>query len=75
MIKQAVKTNMGIAFLPYGAVHREVTDGELAVKTLSSLKFKRQNGFIIRRNTTLSDAEQSFLKEAKGYFETKQVAL
>jgi DNA-binding transcriptional LysR family regulator len=67
MIKQAVRTQHGIAFLPNGAVREELAKGELAATAVSSLKFKRYNGFVKRKNVQLSESEKMFYSEVERF--------
>ena len=65
MMKQAVKSHHGLAFLPYGAIRAEVERGELLVKPVSALQIKRKNGFVIRKHAKLSPAEQTFCQNVE----------
>lgn len=68
-IKEAVIENLGIALMPYLAVHRE-----LASKKIERINFKTDsltnNWYIITaKNKTLDSASQSFIKMTEIYFE------
>ena len=68
-IKEAVIENLGIALMPYLAVHRE-----LASKKIERINFETNsltnNWYIITaKNKTLDSASQSFIKMTKIYFE------
>ena len=68
-IKEAVIENLGIALMPYLAVHRE-----LASKKIARINFETDsltnNWYIITaKNKTLDSASQSFIKMTKIYFE------
>jgi len=68
-IKEAVIENLGIALMPYLAVHRE-----LASRKIEKINFKTDslinNWYIITaKNKTLDLASQSFIKMTKIYFE------
>ncbi|MGF9713995.1 LysR family transcriptional regulator [Paenibacillus sp. JMULE4] len=68
MIKQAVKSHLGLAFLPFKAVEAEVAKGELAFKNVASLPIRRNNGIVIRKQTPLTETEFTFCHEVKRYF-------
>ncbi|OMF37596.1 transcriptional regulator [Paenibacillus sp. FSL H8-0548] len=68
VIKQAVKSGIGISILPYAAVRAEVEEGGLAVKWVSSLQINRQNGFVVRKNAKLTEYEMVFKRALEGYF-------
>jgi LysR family transcriptional regulator, transcriptional activator of the cysJI operon len=67
MMKQAVRSQLGLAFFPAGAIRREVEKGELLSKPISSFTIKRKNGFVVRKDTELSQADQDFCKSVKAY--------
>ncbi|WP_312108987.1 LysR family transcriptional regulator [Brevibacillus reuszeri] len=69
-MKVAVKSHHGLAFLPYGAVKSELGRGELASVPVSSLQITRKNGFVFRKNTKLSQADQAFCKNVEQYLRT-----
>ncbi|MEI7026059.1 LysR family transcriptional regulator [Paenibacillus sp. y28] len=71
MMKQAVKSHLGLAFLPEQAAAGDVEKGELAVRTVSGVSIRRQNGFVIRKNTKLQSAEQTFCRVVEQYFASK----
>ncbi|TBL77290.1 LysR family transcriptional regulator [Paenibacillus thalictri] len=71
MIKQAVKSHLGLAFLPHLAVAGENVRGELAVRSVSGIHMRRQNGFVFRKNVRLSPVEQSFFNVVERYFAAK----
>jgi len=68
VIKQAIKSQLGIAFLPYSAAAREIERGELACQQVSSFRIKRKNGLVVRKNTHLTDAELQFFQVVERYF-------
>ncbi|WP_419878124.1 LysR family transcriptional regulator [Brevibacillus centrosporus] len=67
MIKQAVKSHHGIAFLPHGAVKEEIRRGELVYKPISSIQIKRQNGFVFRKNAKLTQEDRIFCQNVEHY--------
>lgn len=68
MIKQAVKLQRGIAFLPYQSVADDINNGKLAAKKVFSLSIKRKNGFVIRKDTLLNAGETAFCQDVEQYF-------
>lgn len=68
MIKESIKAGLGIAFLPSEVIKADLNQGELASLRVSSLAIKRQNGFVIRKEKQLSEAELSFCREVEAYF-------
>lgn len=67
-IKEAVIQNMGIALMPYLAVHRE-----LESKILETINFETDSlmnnwYMVIVKSRTLDSASQSFIKMTKGFF-------
>jgi DNA-binding transcriptional LysR family regulator len=75
MIKRAVKSQLGIAFLPYTTVAEDMKSGGLEVRSVSALSLKRQNGLVIRKHTQLTQAETAFCKDVERYFHSKKNAL
>ncbi|MFT9846424.1 LysR family transcriptional regulator [Aneurinibacillus sp. REN35] len=67
MIKKAVASYHGIAFLPYGSVADEIKAGKLAIQAVSSLQMTRKNGFAVRKNAQLTEAEAAFCTNAAHY--------
>ena len=70
-IKEAVIENLGIALMPYLAVHREI-----ASKKIERMSFKTDsltnNWYIITaKDKTLDSASQAFIKMTQLYFEKK----
>lgn len=72
MMKQAVKSQLGLAFLPAGAIRKEVESGELLSKPISSFHIKRKNGFVVRKNVELTKADQDFCKNVEAYLKLVQ---
>ncbi|OAB36002.1 LysR family transcriptional regulator [Paenibacillus glacialis] len=68
MIKQSIKVGLGVSFLPYEVVKKELDTGELVALPISSLQIKRSNGLVIRKNTQLRAEEQTFCHEVQAYF-------
>jgi DNA-binding transcriptional LysR family regulator len=60
VMKEAVKTGLGIAFLPYHAVRDQLDKGELLTKPVSGLRIERKNGFVYRKSVPFTDVEQAF---------------
>ncbi|WP_245856012.1 LysR family transcriptional regulator [Paenibacillus rigui] len=60
VIKEAVKSGLGIAFLPYYAVREQISKGELRTIPVCGLHISRKNGFIHRKSSCLTPAEQAF---------------
>ncbi|MEK3723360.1 LysR family transcriptional regulator [Paenibacillus sp. FSL H8-0034] len=75
MIKRAVKSQLGLAFLPSTAVAGDKKNGELEVRTVASLNLKRTNGFVVRKQAKLTPAEIAFCKDVERYFHATQSAL
>jgi LysR family hydrogen peroxide-inducible transcriptional activator len=75
MIKQAVKSNIGISFLPFGAIREDVKQGTLEGKHVPFMHINRQNGVIMRKNSTLTEAERLFLDAVHNYFQAIPAAL
>ncbi len=73
VILQAIKAGLGIAFLPYPVIREEVRRGELAVSQVASIQIRRKNGFVIRKDARLTEAEESFCREMQQYFAPKQL--
>lgn len=67
-MKQAVRSKRGIAFMPYSAVAGEIARGEVTYKLVSSFRIKRKNGFVVRKNVHLTEAEQKFFRIVQKYF-------
>jgi DNA-binding transcriptional LysR family regulator len=74
MIKQAVKSQLGIAFLPYTTVVNDIKNGEIDARSVASLNLKRTNGFAVRKNTKLTKAEIAFCQDVERYFQSTQNA-
>lgn len=68
MIKQAVKSRLGIAFLPRTAVLTEIQHNELAAGHVPSLTIRRSNGLVKRKDSELSPAGQRFCQHVEAYF-------
>ncbi|WP_312886552.1 LysR family transcriptional regulator substrate-binding protein [Paenibacillus foliorum] len=68
MIKQAVKSELGIAFLPSQSVVEDINNGKLITKAVSSLSIKRKNGYVTRKHTPLNSIEMAFCKDVQQYF-------
>ncbi|NHN30579.1 LysR family transcriptional regulator [Paenibacillus sp. S3N08] len=75
MIKQAVKSKLGIAFLPYTTVINDIKHGGLQARSVSSLNLTRTNGFAVRKNTKLTPAETAFCQDVERYFLTSRNSL
>lgn len=67
MIKQAVRSQHGIAFLPAESVKEDISKGELVSVEVASLRFSRQNGFVKRKNGQLTESEGIFFQEVSRY--------
>jgi DNA-binding transcriptional LysR family regulator len=72
VIKQAVKSGLGISFLPYAAVRDEVDLGELDIRSVSSLEIKRQNGFVVRKSAKLTESEKNLCNTIESYFKLQK---
>jgi DNA-binding transcriptional LysR family regulator len=70
IIKKAVKSQHGIAFLPYGAVEGDIKKGELLSRPVSTFRISRKNGFVVRKNIQLSQDEKVFCKNAEQYLKS-----
>ncbi|WP_230986790.1 LysR family transcriptional regulator [Cohnella fermenti] len=75
VIKQAVKSGLGIAFLPHQALRKEIETGELAARRLPFFRYHRQNGLLLRNDTPYSLEEISFFERMRSYFSEEQPAL
>ncbi|WP_282938922.1 LysR family transcriptional regulator [Paenibacillus sp. RC67] len=60
VIKEAVKTGLGIAFLPYYAVRDQIEKGELLTKPVCGLRIERKNGLVYRKNSSPTEVERDF---------------
>jgi LysR family transcriptional regulator, transcriptional activator of the cysJI operon len=67
MMKQAVRSHLGLAFFPTGAIRKEVENGELLSKPISSFTIKRKNGFVVRKDTDLSQVDHDFCQNVKDF--------
>jgi DNA-binding transcriptional LysR family regulator len=67
-IKEEVRGGDTLAFLPYYAVNKSITSGELITRPVAGLQIKRSNGFVLRRNTKLTALEQIFYTYIKQSF-------
>jgi DNA-binding transcriptional LysR family regulator len=67
-IKDEVRRGDHIAFLPYYAVNKSLSNDELITRPVAGLQIKRSNGFVIRKNTKLNELEQSFYAFIKQAF-------
>lgn len=72
VMKQAVKTQLGLAFLPAGSIQKEVMSGELLSKPISSLHIRRKNGFVVRKNAVLTKEDHDFCKYVEAYLKLVQ---
>ncbi|MFC5701235.1 LysR family transcriptional regulator [Cohnella faecalis] len=70
LIRQAVKSHLGLAFLPSSVVADEIRRGELVVRPVSGLHIRRRNGIIIRKNASLSPIETAFCTIAQNHFQS-----
>lgn len=68
VIKKAVASGYGIAFLPYATVKSEIARGELAVMKVSGLAIHRENRIFIRKDTVLDERETSFIEQLREHF-------
>ncbi|MGO4549013.1 LysR family transcriptional regulator [Paenibacillus sp. 2TAB23] len=67
-ISEELKHSHALAFLPYYAVNKGISSGELITRPVAGLQIKRRNGFVIRKNTVLTELEQAFYSFAKEAF-------
>lgn len=67
-INEELKRSHALAFLPYYAVNMSISSGELITRPVAGMQIKRSNGFVIRKNTVLTELEQAFYSFAKEAF-------
>jgi DNA-binding transcriptional LysR family regulator len=72
VIKQAVKSHLGLAFLPYTTVINDIHSGDIQARSVASLNLKRTNGFVVRKHTKLTPAELAFCQDVERYFQSTQ---
>ena len=58
IIKALVRIRMGISIVPYQAVAREVTAGQLCIARIAGHKFSRETGWVHLRSNRLPRAVQ-----------------
>lgn len=75
IIKQAVKSELGIAFLPSQSVVEDINNGKLITRVVFSLSIKRKNGYVTRKHTLLNSIETAFCKDVQQYFHGKKRSL
>lgn len=61
-IKRSVETGAGVSMLPAPTVAREVADGKLVAAPFSDPSIVRPMGILHRRDRSLSDVAQAFIK-------------
>ncbi|CAM4520615.1 DNA-binding transcriptional LysR family regulator [Paenibacillus endophyticus] len=59
-ISEELKNRPVLSFLPYYAVNKSISSGELITRPVAGMQIKRRNGFVIRKNTILTELEQAF---------------
>ncbi|WP_138756136.1 LysR family transcriptional regulator [Paenibacillus sinopodophylli] len=67
-IKEEIKRSKTLAFLPYYAVNKSISNGELITRPVAGLQIRRSNGFVLRKNIVLTEPEQAFYSFAKQSF-------
>ena len=71
-IKQFVLSGLGIALLPYAAVEKELTVGNMVDLKLNEPKIEMYTQIVYHKNKWLSPALTSLLDLVNAYFDSKQ---
>lgn len=72
IIKKAVQTGYGFAFLPYGVIEEELKKKELVAKQVLGIHLQRKNGIVFRKDIKLTQKEQAFCEKIKDHFQLLQ---
>lgn len=75
LIRQAVKSHLGIAFLPQSVIEEDIGKGELIVRSVAGLTVKRSNGIVMHKKNRLTRSEAAFCRIALRRFHKQDTAL
>lgn len=65
VVKQSVKSGLGIAFLPYRSVMDDISSAELCMKDIQCVNISRKNGLIVRKDHQLLPMDMDFFHTMK----------
>ena len=75
IIKQAVMSNLGVAFLPVKVVEQLLGQGKIVAKSIHGCSIKRQNAIVSNAGKQLSQKEQHFCRYVQNQFDTYECPL